>query len=116
MKRGTFVIIIGAVLLTAAPFSLQCTPRKAGLYVDKADARVVHRRRTHYAYYSAPHYERLFGYGTPAPYYGYAIYALPPKYPDGYPIRYYGYGYSGYSAGYAPLGINWDNWGGWGEW
>jgi hypothetical protein len=39
-------IIVGAVLLTAAPFSLQCAPRKAGLYVDKADARGTAAART----------------------------------------------------------------------
>ena len=49
-------IIIGAALLTAAPFSLQCTPRKAGLYVDKAEARVVHRRRPSYGHYGVPYY------------------------------------------------------------
>jgi hypothetical protein len=48
-----------------------------------------------------------YGYEVGREYYGY-------KYPDGYPISYYGYGYSAYSAGYSPLGISWDNWGGWG--
>jgi hypothetical protein len=37
-------IVVGAALLTAAPFSLHWTPRNAGLYVDHADARVVYRR------------------------------------------------------------------------
>jgi hypothetical protein len=49
-------IIIGAALLTAAPFSLQGTPRKAGLHVDRADARVVHRRRPYHSYYGVPYY------------------------------------------------------------
>jgi hypothetical protein len=83
MRLSTFVIIIGAALLTAAPFSLQCTSRKAGLYVDKADARVVHRRRPSYGYYGVPYYSaaaypRLFGYGYPAPYYGYQPYGVAP--------------------------------------
>ena len=109
--------IIGAALLTATAFSPQCTPKKAGLYIDKADARVVHRRRTHYVRITAHRATSAYSdMAPPAPYYGYAIYAWPPKYPDGYPISYYGHGYSGYSAGYAPLGINWDNWGGWGAW
>ena len=75
-------ILVGAALMTAAPFSLHWTPRKVGLYVDKADARVVYRRgyRRSYdgygyvgAYYSAA-CPRLFGYGYPAPYYGYPPY------------------------------------------
>jgi hypothetical protein len=49
-------IIVGAALLTAAPLSLQCTPRKAGLYIDTAEARVIHRRRPYYGYYGAPYY------------------------------------------------------------
>jgi hypothetical protein len=31
-------IVVGAALLTAAPFSMHCTPKKAALYVDRADA------------------------------------------------------------------------------
>ena len=98
-------IIVGAALLTAAPFSLHSTPKKAGLYIDKADARVVHRRRLYYGYYGVPYYG--YGYGVGREYYVY-------KYPDGYPISYYGYGYTAYYTGYAPLGIDWGNWGGWG--
>jgi hypothetical protein len=65
-------IVVGAALLTAAPFSLHCTPKKAGLYVDRADARVVHRRRPYYGYYDVGGaYPRLF---APAPYYGFAPY------------------------------------------
>jgi hypothetical protein len=69
-------IIIGAALLTAAPFSLQGTPRKAGLHVDRADARVVHRRRPLYGYYDVPYYGAL-AYPrllAPTPYYGLAPY------------------------------------------
>jgi len=72
-------IVAGAALLTAAPFSMHCTPRKGGLYVDRADARVGYRR-SYYGYgyvgaYSRAGCPRLFGYGYPAPYYGY------PRYP-----------------------------------
>ena len=77
-------IVVGAALLTAAPFSMQYTPREAGLYVDRADARVVYRRehrRSYYGYgygYGGAYYSagcpRLFGYGYPAPYYGYPSY------------------------------------------
>jgi hypothetical protein len=76
MKLATFVIIIGAALLTAAPLSLQYTPRKAGLYVDKADARVVHRRRPYYGYYGVPYYGARYGY--PPAYYGVLPYGIPP--------------------------------------
>ena len=78
MKLGTFVIIILAALLTAAPLSLQYTPRKAGLYVDKADARVVHRRRRlYYGSYGVPYYGAP-RYGYPPAYYGVLPYGIPP--------------------------------------
>ena len=38
-KVTILVIILGAGLLTAIPVSVQWTPQKVGLYVDKADAR-----------------------------------------------------------------------------
>jgi hypothetical protein len=71
-------IIVGGALLTTAPLSLHCTPKKAGLHVDKADARVVHRRRPYYGYYGVgtvypgrfvrtPYYT-VEPYGLPAPY------------------------------------------------
>ena len=64
-------IVVGAALLTAAPFSMQCTTRKAGLYVDRADARVVHR--PYYGYYGVgTAYPRP---SAPTPYYGIAPYA-----------------------------------------
>src|SRR5262252_5578683 len=67
-------IIVGAALLTAAPFSLHCTPKKGGFHVDKADARVVHHRRPYYGYYSVgTAYPRPPYYGL-APYYGIAPY------------------------------------------
>jgi hypothetical protein len=63
--------------LTDAPFSMYRTPKKAGLYADRADARVVHRRRTFYGYYDVPYYGAL-AYPrlmAPTPYYGIAPYA-----------------------------------------
>ena len=70
MKRlSMLVIIIGAALLSAAPFSLQWSQKNVALSLDSADARVgrpltatsvagVHRRayrrayrRGHYYYY-----------------------------------------------------------------
>jgi hypothetical protein len=89
-------IIVGAAMLTAVPFSLQCTPRKAGLYADKADARVVYRRRLHHGYYGVPHYgassyPRSFAYGYPAPYYG----VMPYPYSPGPPNL-----WGGFSGGY----------------
>jgi hypothetical protein len=77
MKLGTFAIIIGAALLTAAPLSLQSTPGKAGLYVDKADARIVHRRRPYHGYYRVPYYGAP-RYGYPPAYYGVLPYGIPP--------------------------------------
>jgi hypothetical protein len=65
-------IVLGAALLTAAPFSMHCTPKKAGLYVDRAEARVVHRRRPYHGYFGvAPVYPGLI---APTPYYGIAPY------------------------------------------
>jgi hypothetical protein len=72
-------IIVGAALLTAAPVTLQSTPRKAGLYVDKAEARVAHRRRPSYGYYGVPYYGAAYPrYGYPPAYYGVLPYGIPP--------------------------------------
>jgi hypothetical protein len=64
--------VIGAALLTAAPLCVHQGPKKAGLYVARADARELPRRRANYGYYvvGAP-YPRAF---TPTPYYGLAPY------------------------------------------
>ena len=72
-------IVVGAALLTAAPFSLHWTPTHVELHVDKADARVIYRREHRRSYYGHDYVgmsygagcPRLFGYGYPAPYYGY---------------------------------------------
>jgi hypothetical protein len=63
-------IVVGAALLTAAPFSMHCEPKKAGLYVDRADARVINRRRHYYGYVGTS-YPRLV---APTPYYSIAPY------------------------------------------
>ena len=75
IKKGTILgTIVGAALLTAAPFSLQWSQKTVALSLDTADARVgrpltpvsvagVHRR----AY-------RRAAYGTAAAYGGYAAY------------------------------------------
>jgi hypothetical protein len=76
-KISVLVIIVGAGLLTAAPFSLQWTQRTVALSLDSADARVgrpltatsiagVNRRVHRRAYRRAYHYN----YGHPAYYYG----------------------------------------------
>jgi hypothetical protein len=95
MKKGTIVgTIVGAALLTAAPFSLQWSQKTVALSLDSADARIgrpltpmsvagVHRR----AY-------RRAAYGTAAAYggYGYPAYGYRSYYATAYP----GYGYGGY--------------------
>ena len=79
------IVVGAAALLTAAPFSMHSTPKKAGLYVDRADARVVHRRRPSYGYYDVPYYGALayprFIASTPyniAPYGGITPYGVAP--------------------------------------
>jgi hypothetical protein len=84
-------IMVGAAILTAAPFSVQCTPTRAGLYVDKADARVVYRRRHAVQHYRAASYPRPFAYSYPAPYYG----VVPYPYSSGPPNL-----WGGFSGGY----------------
>ena len=75
-------IMVGAAVLTAAPVSVQCTPTTAGLYVDKADARVVYRRRRAVPHYRAASYPRPFTYGYPAASYGVVPYPYSPGPPN----------------------------------
>jgi hypothetical protein len=79
-------IVVGAAILTAVPFSVLCTPRKAGLYVDKADARVVFRRPAYHGYRGLPRYGAVyphsFASGYPAPYYGVVPYPYSPGPPN----------------------------------
>jgi len=81
-KLNRLGVMVGAAFLTAAPLTLRWTPSNVGLYVDKANGRVVYSRgyrRPYYGYgYGGAYYDsscpRLFGYGYPAPYYGYPPY------------------------------------------
>jgi hypothetical protein len=100
MKKGTILgTIVGAALLTAAPFSLQWSQKTVTLSLDSADARIgrpltpmsvagVHRR----AY-------RRAAYGTAAAY-GVGSYYGASGYP-GYSYSSYGYPASGYGSYYA---------------
>jgi len=125
-KRIILGTIVGAALLTAAPFSLQWSQKTVTLSLDSADARIgrpltpmsvagVHRRayrRAAYgtaaaygvgSYYGASGYPG-YSYGSSGyPAYGYGSYAsgypgygYRSLYASGYP----GYGYGGY--GYRP--------------
>ncbi len=95
-------VVVGAALLSVAPFSLRVSPeRTVALSLDTAAARIgrpwtpfsvagVHRRAMRRAYYGG------YGYGTYAspwtPYaYGYGAYTRPWAYSS------YGYGYGAYS-------------------
>ena len=109
-------IIGGAILLTAAPLSLQWSQKNVALSLDSADARIgrpltatsvagVHRRAYRRAYRSAA-YGGIAGYGLGS-YYGYGNPAYSYSYPAysyGYPTYSYGsygYGYPAYGYGYG---------------
>jgi hypothetical protein len=79
-------IVVGAVLLTATPFSLRWTLKNAGLYVDTANARVIHRRYYGYRPAASPR----ISYGYPPAYYGVLPYGLPAPY--GIPVNPYSAG------------------------
>ena len=127
MNKGTILgTIVGAALLTAAPFSLQWSQRTVTLSLDSADARLgrpltpmsvagVHRRAYRRAVYGAAaygvgSYYGAYGYGNGYPAYGYGSYA--PGYGYGsHASRYPGYGYRSLyatAAGYPGYGY-----GGW---
>ena len=112
--------IVGAALLTAAPFSLQWSQKAVTLSLDSADARIgrpltpfsvagVHRRAYRRAVYGAAaygvgSYYGASGYGSSYGYpaYGYGSYASG----YGYPAYGYGsyaprYGYGSYASGYG---------------
>jgi hypothetical protein len=71
-KLSLLGIVFGAALLTAAPISLQPSPKSAvQLSLDKADAQHGFYRRQHRrAYRRAPYYDYGYGY----PYYPYGLY------------------------------------------
>jgi hypothetical protein len=113
MKKGTILgSLVGAALLTAAPFSLQWSQKTVKLSLDSADARIgrpltplsvagVHRR----AY-------RRAAYGTAAAV-GVGSYYGASGYP-GYSYGRYGYPSSGYGSYYASAGYPGYNYGSYG--
>jgi hypothetical protein len=105
MKKGIVLgTIVGAALLTAAPFSLQWSQKTVALSLDSADARIgrpltplsiagVHRRAYRRAVYGAAAYGVGSYYGASGyPGYSYSSY--------GYPA----YGYGSYASGYSGYG------------
>jgi hypothetical protein len=104
MKKGIILgTIVGAALLTAAPFSLQWSQKTVTLSLDSADARIgrpltpmsvagVHRRAYRRAAYGA-----AAGYGVGSYYGGYRSYGYGSY---GYPA----YGYGSYATGYPGYG------------
>ena len=103
MKKRTILgTIVGAALLTAAPFSLQWSQKTVTLSLDSADARIghpltpfsvagVHRRAYRRAVYGTA---AAYGVGS---YYGASGY---PGYSYGYPAS----GYGSYASGYPGYG------------
>jgi hypothetical protein len=78
-KLSLLGIVIGAALLTAAPISVQPSPKSVlQLSLNKADAQYGSYRRQHRrAYRRAPYYDYGYGYGYPfpvSPYYSYGLY------------------------------------------
>ena len=118
MKKGTILgTIVGATLLTAAPFSLQWSQKTVTLSLDSAEARLgrpltplsvagVHRRAYRRAVYgTAAAYGVGSYYGAAGhPGYNYGSYGYPAygygSYASGYP----GYGYGSYASGYPGYG------------
>jgi hypothetical protein len=95
------LLIVAAALLTVAPFSVQWTQQKVGLYLDKADAQYGvyrrHYRRVYRRAYRRAYRPAFYGYGG---YYGYGY----PAYSYGYPYS-YGYGYQPYWG--IGFGLGW---------
>jgi hypothetical protein len=107
-KRSMLKIIVGAAVLSAAPFSLHWSHEKnVALSLDRADARIgrpgtalsvagVHRRAYRRAYRGA-----VYGGAAAAAAYGVGSYYGAYSYP-GYSSG--SYGYPGYSYGYPAYG------------
>jgi hypothetical protein len=118
MKKGIILgTIVGAALLTAAPFSLQWSQKTVSLSLDSADARIGHpltpgsvagvNRRVHRraAYGAAAAYGVGSYYGASGyPASGYGSYYASAGYPaSGYGSYYASAGYPGYgNYGYRP--------------
>ena len=112
VKKGTILgTIVGAALLTAAPFSLQWSQKTVTLSLDSADARIgrpltpmsvagVHRRAYRRAAYgTAAAYGVGSYYGASGyPGYSYGSYGYPAY---GYRSYASGYGYGSYASGYG---------------
>jgi hypothetical protein len=110
MKKGTILgSLVGAALLTAAPFSLQWSQKTVKLSLDSADARIgrpltplsvagVHRRAHRRAVYGTA---AAIGVGSYYGRYGYPSYGNGSYYASaGYPGYSYGsYGYPSYGYG-----------------
>ena len=116
MNKGTILgTIVGAALLTAAPFSLQWSQKTVTLSLDSADARLgrpltpmsvagVHRRAYRRAVYGAAAYGVGSYYGASGnPGYSYGRYGYP-AYGYGSYASGYGYGYGSYASGYRGYG------------
>jgi hypothetical protein len=116
MNKGTILgTIVGAALLTAAPFSLQWSQKTVTLSLDSADARLgrpltpmsvagVHRRAYRRAVYGAAAYGVGSYYGASGyPGYSYGSYGYP-AYGYGSYASGYGYGYGSYASGYRGYG------------
>jgi hypothetical protein len=107
MKKLTLLgIVVGAGLLSLAPVSAQWTPKKLGLYVDKAEAQYYRR---HYRRVYRRAYRRAFYGGYGSYYGGYGGYGYP-AYSYGYPAYSYGYPYGGVGFG---IGIGFGRRGWW---
>jgi hypothetical protein len=122
------LLIGGAVLLTVMPTSLQWTPTKHGIYLDKAEAytygrarrvtrrvyRRSYRRAVRYGAYAAGTTAGYYsGYGYPSYGYGGGGYGYPSYgYGGGYYGGGYGYGggYYGYSRPLLGFGIGFGRW------
>jgi hypothetical protein len=106
-KLSVLGIIIGAAFLTAAPVSIQPSPKSVvELSLSKADARYGAYRRTYRRAYRRAYRRSYYGYGVGigSGYYGYPGYGG-----YGYPgySGYYGYGYPSYWYGGLGGGLRW---------
>ena len=76
-KLSLLGIVLGAVVLTAVPISVQPSPKSVvQLSLNKAEAQYGSYRRQHRrAYRRAPYYDYGYGYGYPIfSYYSYGLY------------------------------------------
>jgi hypothetical protein len=101
-------IVVGAAVLTAAPMSIEPSAKSVvQVSLNKAHARYAVYRMSYRRAYRRAFRRSYHAYGIGRVYYGYSH----PSYGGRD-----GNGYSAYSAGYVPLGINQYNWFGLGGW